>query len=368
MPRRLCSHLLTLALGLTVVSACRRSPDREPVPELGQLIESLSEPGGYFDSDNLISNETSYAQVVDDLQPSGGVYIGVGPEQNFTYIGRLRPRWAFIVDIRRQNMLQHLLYNAILWQARTPFEYLCWLFSRPVTPDDEPPTTASIEEVVVALESLAPSQSVFESNLQAVFEHIETRLRFRLGTRDRRRVRAIYSAFLKGQLGIRFRTHGRPPMPYHPDFRSLLMARDPAGGEGNFLASPEDYGYVRRLAMEGRLVPVVGDFAGSRALRAVGEFVRERGETVSAFYVSNVEFYLLRAGGFHQYVENVRSLPLRDDSLFIRAYFDYGLAHPAGMPGHRSTTILQQIPRFLALYDSGAYHSYWEVSTMDYLH
>ena len=119
--------------------------------------------------------------------------------------------------------------------------------------------------------------------------------------------------------------------------------------------------------MGGRLVPVVGDFAGAHALRAVGDFVRERGRTVSAFYVSNVEFYLLRAGTFDQYVENVRSLPLQEDSLFIRAYFDHGHAHPAGLPGYRSTTILQRITRFLELYDSGAYHNYWEISTMDYL-
>ena len=119
--------------------------------------------------------------------------------------------------------------------------------------------------------------------------------------------------------------------------------------------------------MGGRLVPVVGDFAGGHALRAVGDFLRERGETVSAFYVSNVEFYLLRAGGFRQYVDNVRSLPLTEDSLFIRAYFDYGLNHPAAMPGHRSTTILQRIPRFLSLYDSGSLRNYWDICTMDYL-
>lgn len=355
-----------LALLLTLVAACSRPAEEEPVPDLSTLIQALSEPGGFFDTDNIISNETSYVQVVERLRPVGGGYIGVGPEQNFTYIGRVRPRWAFIVDVRRQNMLQHLLSNAVLSQAETPYQYLCWLFSHPPTGEDEPTSTASLEQVVAAFESSQPSEELFEQNLLVIFDHIE-QLNVPLSRGDRDHIRFVYRSLFDDQLGIRFRSFGRPPMPYHPDYRALLMAESPAGLQGNFLGSPEDYRYVRELAMGGRLVPVVGDFAGGHALRAVGDFLRERGETVSAFYVSNVEFYLLRAGGFRQYVDNVRSLPLTEESLFIRAYFDYGLNHPAAMPGHRSTMILQRIPRFLSLYDSGSLRNYWDICTMDYL-
>src|SRR5262245_49129514 len=35
--------------------------------KLAALSAQLSEPGGYFDTDNLISNETSYLQVADRL-------------------------------------------------------------------------------------------------------------------------------------------------------------------------------------------------------------------------------------------------------------------------------------------------------------
>jgi hypothetical protein len=80
-----------------------------------------------------------------------------------------------------------------------------------------------------------------------------------------------------------------------------------------------------------------------------------------------VSFYLFRAGRFEAYVENIKSLPLRDDAVFIRAYFDYGLSHPERLSGHRSTLLLQPVPRFLSLFDSGAYRSYWDVCTVDYL-
>ena len=361
------SSLKLIGLLLMLVAACGRRAEKEPVPELSTLIQALSEPGGFFDTDNIISNETSYMQVVEQLRPVGGGYVGVGPEQNFTYIGRVRPRWAFIVDVRRQNMLQHLLLNAVLSRAETPYQYLCWLFSRrPLAGENEPAPTARLQHVVAAFESSQPSAELFEENLLNIFDHIG-RLNVPLSKKDREHIRFVYRSLFDDQLGIRFRSFGRPPMPYHPDYRALLMAEGPTGLQGGFLGSPEDYRYVRELAVDGRLVPVVGDFAGGHALRAIGDFLRQRGETVSAFYVSNVEFYILRAGGFRQYVENVRSLPLTENSLFIRAYFDYGLNHPAAMPGHRSTMVLQRIPRFLSLYDSGAFRNYWDISTMDYL-
>ena len=55
----------------------------DELADLSKGMIKLSEEGAYFDTDNLISNETAYSQVVEDLEPMGGVYIGVGPEQNF---------------------------------------------------------------------------------------------------------------------------------------------------------------------------------------------------------------------------------------------------------------------------------------------
>src|SRR5690349_21564383 len=63
-------------------------------PSLGELVARLSEPGGDFNSDNLISNESSYLHVLGALRAlgvRGGAYVGVGPDQNFSYIAAIRP-------------------------------------------------------------------------------------------------------------------------------------------------------------------------------------------------------------------------------------------------------------------------------------
>src|SRR5262245_22060007 len=139
-PRRRGFLVTRVALPLLVVllwtlAAPRDHASAEARRTWADLVQSLSEPAGYFDSDNFISNETSYETVLtrlSELKLQGGVYIGVGPDQNFTYLTRLRPEQAIIIDIRRQNMLQHLLYKALMERARSRLEYLSLLFSRPV--------------------------------------------------------------------------------------------------------------------------------------------------------------------------------------------------------------------------------------------
>ena len=84
--------------------------------EFWQLSANASEEGGGFLSENFVSNELGYPYVMPELiqrTPPGGAYLGVGPEQNFTYVAATRPRIAFIIDIRRQNMIEHLLYKAV---------------------------------------------------------------------------------------------------------------------------------------------------------------------------------------------------------------------------------------------------------------
>ena len=104
-----------VAIILISVSIAKTALD-ESAEEFSQMIRDFSEEGGYFMSDNFTSSEDSYLTIVGKLKElgiKGGAYIGVGPEQNFTYIAKIRPRIAFIVDIRRQAMIQHLMYKAI---------------------------------------------------------------------------------------------------------------------------------------------------------------------------------------------------------------------------------------------------------------
>src|SRR5436309_1156648 len=98
-----------------------------------KMISEFSEPGGYFMYENFLSNERSYQDPIPALKKAakpGGVYLGVGPEQNFTYIAAIRPQIAFIIDIRRQNMLELLMYKTLFGLAANRAEFVSLLFSR----------------------------------------------------------------------------------------------------------------------------------------------------------------------------------------------------------------------------------------------
>src|SRR2546430_14944461 len=95
-------------------------------------ISEFSEPNGYFRADNFVSNETTFQYVIRELKKvtPGGVYLGVGPDQNFTYVVAMRPKIAIIFDIRRQNMLQHLMYKALIEMSSDRADFISRLFSR----------------------------------------------------------------------------------------------------------------------------------------------------------------------------------------------------------------------------------------------
>lgn len=329
--------------------------------QFNAYIESLSEPDGFFDTDNFISNETSYLHVVGELGsrfPPGTVYLGVGPDQNFSYIVHARPSLAIIIDIRRQNMLQHLLYKALFDLSRSRAEFLAVMFSREV-PATRP--TAPLRDLLRAIRQARSSDSRHQANLAAIQERLTKTYGLRLSAGDLRQIEYVYATLHEEGLDLRFSSLGRNNAANYPTFESLLLQTDMAGTPQGYLATEELFLRMKQFQAENRLIPVVGDFAGPRALRAVGELLRSRGLQVGAFYTSNVEFYLFGSSDWNAYTANLETLPLAPGALFIRSYFGNSGAHPRNVPGHRSTTLLQRMDTFIEDQKAGRLRSYTDI-------
>ncbi len=344
-----------------------RQLERLTPAEFSTLIRDVSEEGGYFFSDNLISNETPYLTVVDKLRQlgaTGGAYIGVGPEQNFTYIAKLRPRIAFILDIRRQAVIQHLMYKALFHLSPTPAEFLSHWLSRPLT-KEAPPAGASITEVLAYFSKAPADDQTYAKGLAAIRKAIQDDFQFPLSTRDQTSLEYVYKSFRDEGLDTAFRLNGWTDGEF-PTLREVILQPDQNGKLGNFLASREDYDFVRGLHLKNLIIPIVGDFGGKKALAAIGDYLRKRDLAVTAFYLSNVEQYLFEDGSFGAFGQNVRKLPLSDKSLFIRWIYQR-YSHPARMVGQRSTSLLQKVSVFLADFDAGRYQNYIDLITTNYI-
>ena len=359
-PRNLTALLsvLVMLFALTPVTA-------KDHKALAALIDRLSEPGGFFDSDNLISNETSYLHVMEklnEIQVHGGVYIGVGPDQNFTYIAKIRPRMVFIIDIRRDNMLEQFVFKSLFERAHNRVQYMCLLFGKPF-PKTKGWAQKTVEDLADYIDKTPSDASLFAKTLKDV-AHDATQYYPELNPGDLEVVERIQRAFYESGLDIRYSSHFRPPRSIYPSYRELLLERDLSGHRGNYLNSEDDFRFLKKLEENDLIVPVIGDVSGSHALKAIGQQVGEMKEKVSALYMSNVEFYLSREGTFEKYAENLKSLPIDDKSVIIRSYFNYyAPRHPQAVPGHFSTQLLERIGDLLKQCESGDCDSYSEIVT-----
>ncbi|MEZ5316761.1 MAG: hypothetical protein R2752_05120 [Vicinamibacterales bacterium] len=302
------------------------APDRLTDVEFWHLVTELSEAGGAFHSDNFTSNESGFAEAAARLaaRPAGGAYLGVGPEQNFSYIVASRPRIAFILDIRRQAVAQHLLFKAIFELSADRAAFLARLFSRP-RPDVPP--DASTRELWEALERAGADDAVFRENRAAVEAHLLRTHGFALDPADLASIDYVYHAFFALGPHINYAGYQQRLTTGNVDFQKLTLALDGAGVARSFLGTEANYQAIRAMQLANLVVPVRGDFAGPKSLGAIGEYLRAHDLRLRTFYVSNVEQYLFgwsvarevdENGGWQRFYATLATLPIDPDSVLLR--------------------------------------------------
>lgn len=335
-----------------------------------RLVSDFSEPNGFFRSDNFLSNEVEYQWVIPTLTSTvgtGGVYLGVGPEQNFTYIAALRPKLAFIVDIRRGNLHEHLLYKAFIEMSADRADFLSRLFARK-RPADLPPSPG-IEQLMAAYQHEEASAELFDRNLRTASDWLVKRHAFALSADDLSGLEYVYKAFYEGgpDLNYSFPNGGFFRGGNFPTYADLMSETDGHGEHRSYLASEDQFKVVREIEKNNAIVPLVGNFAGPKALRAVGGYLRQHNATVSAFYTSNVEMYLFQQGDdWKKFYGNVATLPVTDKSTFIRSVSNRGLRFQFrnSAPGARASTRLNPIADLIRAYQAGRIDGYYDVIAM----
>jgi hypothetical protein len=320
-----------------------------------RLVESLSEPGGFFDTDNLISNERSYLHALsalDRVGVRGGAYIGVGPDQSFSYIAHTRSELAFLLDVRRDNLLQHLLFKVLFAQAPNRAVYLALWLGRPLPDGIAQWAAAPLDEILQYMTDTPVTPASRAAAHEAVRSALRS-VRVPLSASDLATISRFHDSFINAGLSLRFTTFGRPPRPYYPTLGDLLRETARDGQRASYLATEASFQYVKELQRRNRVIPVVGNLAGPSALRAIGGEVRAQGLTVSVLYASNAEDYVLRDGLFAQYANNVRALPSASRSVIVRSWFGGPDSHPHAVPGYFSTQLVQTFADFTTIAATG---------------
>jgi hypothetical protein len=332
--------------------------------EFWKLVTDLSEPGGFFRSDNFVSNETSFQYVIPELQRTtkpGGVYLGVAPDQNFTYLIALKPRIAFIVDIRRQNLIHHLMYKAMIEMApdRAGFMALLFARARPAGLD----SASTPEALFNGYVNVAPDTLQYAKNLASITDWLTKRHGFALTANDLQSLDHVYRAFATAgpDITYAFPGGGGRGSGRWPSYAQLMLESDGQGMNRSYLATEANYRALKELQTKNLLVPLVGNFSGDKTLKAVGRYLRDHGATVTAFYTSNVEQYLFQQGDdWNRFYANVATLPMDSTSTFIRSLSN-GNGFRPGSPNSRSVQLLSSMQETVKAVQDGRVQTYYDM-------
>jgi hypothetical protein len=296
----------------------------------------------------------------------GGVYLGVGPEQNFTYIIALQPKIAFITDIRRQNMLELMMYRAFFELSPERADFVSRLFARKRPPSIGKQSTA--EELFAAFQNVRPDPELFRKNMDDVKDVLVNQRKFALSKEDLENIEYVYSVFMEAGPDLDYQIGGGGfGGGGSPTYADLMTADDGQNKNRSFLATEQNYNVLREMELKNLIVPLVGDFGGSKTLRAVGQYLRDHEARVTAFYLSNVEQYLFQDNAWRRFYANVATLPVDSSSQFIRSVNGGNFRGQfRGGFGMRFQSLLSSIEQIVKAFQEGRIRYYGDVINMSH--
>ncbi len=163
---------------------------------------------------------------------------------------------------------------------------------------------------------------MYEANLQEIQRYLTRTHGLPLTTEDLDGVARVYKTFYWYGPAMTYNASTQltttPGMGRGTTYRDLMVQGGPSGQGLSYLGSEERFLFLKDLERRNLVVPVVGNFSGPKALRAIGSYLKARDATVTAFYLSNVESYLQRDGTWPAFCANVAAMPLDEGSVFIR--------------------------------------------------
>jgi hypothetical protein len=232
-----------------------------------------------------------------------------------------------------------------------------------------------VDELFAAFGSADQSEALYRQNMQTIERQLVDHHGFRLSAEDLQQLEGIYWQFFWDGPQLRYTMSAGLPGAYggggrrrgfwsnFPTYAELAQQTDWEGQPRSYLANEEMFAFLKDFEERNLLVPVVGNFAGPKALRSIGRYVRDHGESVTAFYVSNVEQYLFQDGLWEDFYRNVATFPLGDASVFIRS-----VSSRMGYTGSRQwtdgrATVLDPIRPSLRDFRAGRIRRYFDLNT-----
>jgi hypothetical protein len=248
--------------------------DLEPIPASWAAAFSAVRPDPpperlTRDSHYWVSDESYHLLFRQAIADKGGVFLGIGPDQNYLMAGWSRPEVLIPLDFDQAIIDLHFAYRVAFLHSETPEAF----------------------------------RAMWTQEKEAQFKAL---LETEYKDKDSRQLKGILKAFARARPKVLLRFK-----------RVSKLHREK--GIPTYLDNPEQYAYVRKLYQTGRVFPVRGDLTATTTMRDIGEACKKLGLEIKVLYLSNTQQYFDYTDDFKQ---NILALPLAEDSVVL---------HTAGM-------------------------------------
>ena len=264
------------------------------------------------------------------------------------------------------------MYKALIELSVDRAEFLSRLFARKRPASVGP--KSSVADLFRAFDQISTTEGLYRQNLSDIETQLTKRHGFALSAEDLQQIEGIYFSFFWDGPNIRYSSFpagvgsrgfvGRSGGfgGNFPSYEELMLQTDMEGVNRSYLATEESFRWLKAFEEKNLIVPVVGDFAGPKALRAVGRYIRDHGAVVTAYYVSNVEQYLFQDGLFDEFARNVATLPVDEKSTFIRSVSTRFGFRGGGIGPDGRASALDPIRTFVREFLAGKINTYFDVN------
>src|SRR5262249_1269125 len=157
-----------------------------------------------------------------------------------------------------------------------------------------------------------PDRQLFLQNFQAIKKQLEEHHKFKLSSEDEAAIEYVYNSFYEGGPDLTYNGVGGPGFGRRmPTYAEIMEMTDEEGVNRTYMGTEDNFKTLQEFEKKNLIVPIVGDFAGPKAIRAVAAYLKQHDAFVGAFYVSNVEQYLFQQGDdWIKFYSNVETLPV----------------------------------------------------------
>ena len=217
------------------------------------------------DSHYWISDEQRHDLFRKAITNKGGVFVGLGTDQNYLMAAWSKPQVLVPLDFDQMVVSLHYVFRVIFLNAKDPATFI---------------------------------QMWSEEN----FKSTKALLKQAYADKDEQFQKDVYRAFKQGSKFVR---------------RRIVRIQKVFGRVGvpTFLTDQAQYDFIVGLFKANRVFPVRGDLTATKTVRQVGDASRKCGLTIRTLYLSNAEQYFKYTPDFR---ENMQSLPYDTESVVIR--------------------------------------------------